>query len=98
MIPGNIAIMLQCESKVTATEKRVSTGFFPKFPESQTVLFCTDFSIEIISNAFENRTTIQRHRMVYAALSEEFGQGLHALSLNTKTDTEAQRLQMTYDT
>jgi len=72
-----------------------------KFPESQTVkisLLYTDFSIEIISSAFENRTTIQRHRMVYAALSEEFGQGVHALSLNTKTEAEAQRLQMTFDT
>jgi len=35
--------------------------------------------------------TMQRHRMVYAALAEEFAQGLHALSLQTKTEVEAQR-------
>jgi stress-induced morphogen len=32
---------------------------------------------------------MQRHRMIYAALSEEFAEGLHALSLKTKTDAEA---------
>ena len=34
---------------------------------------------------------MQRHRMIYGALSEEFAQGLHALSLQTKTETEAQK-------
>lgn len=31
---------------------------------------------------------MQRHRMIYAALSEELKNGLHALSLNTKTEAE----------
>ena len=31
---------------------------------------------------------MQRHRMIYAALSDEFAAGLHALSLKTKTPTE----------
>ncbi len=31
---------------------------------------------------------MQRHRMIYAALSEEIKKGLHALSLNTKTAAE----------
>jgi BolA protein len=34
------------------------------------------------------KTTMQRHRMIYAALSEELKNGLHALSLNTKTQAE----------
>lgn len=34
------------------------------------------------------QTMMQRHRMIYAALSEELKNGLHALSLNTKTDAE----------
>jgi BolA-like protein len=34
------------------------------------------------------KTTMQRHRMIYAALSEELENGLHALSLNTKTQAE----------
>ena len=31
---------------------------------------------------------MQRHRMIYAALSEELINGLHALSLNTKTEAD----------
>lgn len=31
---------------------------------------------------------MQRHRMVYSALSDEFTQGLHALTLKTKTEAE----------
>ena len=31
---------------------------------------------------------MQRHRMIYAALSEELKNGLHALCLNTKAHAE----------
>ncbi|KAI9030153.1 hypothetical protein CLU79DRAFT_695091 [Phycomyces nitens] len=34
------------------------------------------------------RSMMQRHRMIYKLLGEEFGQGLHALSLKTKTIAE----------
>jgi BolA-like protein 1 len=34
------------------------------------------------------KPTMQRHRMIYAALSEELKDGLHALCLNTKTRAE----------
>lgn len=40
------------------------------------------------TNPFKN--TMQRHRMIYSALSEEFEKGLHALSLNAKTEEEVQ--------
>ncbi|KAJ4483195.1 hypothetical protein J3R30DRAFT_1743700 [Lentinula aciculospora] len=35
------------------------------------------------------QTTMQRHRMIYSVLSEELNQGLHSLSLKTKTKSEA---------
>jgi len=54
----------------------------------------THFSVEVVSNAFENKTTMQRHRMIYSALSEEFAQGLHALSLKTKTEREIEAAQV----
>ncbi|KAL9711625.1 BolA domain UV induced protein Uvi31 [Leucoagaricus gongylophorus] len=47
-----------------------------------------DFSIRVVSDAFEGKSPVQRHRMINSALSEEFTQGLHALSLNTKTEEE----------
>jgi len=46
------------------------------------------FSVQAVSDAFVGKTTMQRHRMIYAALSEELKIGLHALSLNTKTQAE----------
>jgi hypothetical protein len=35
------------------------------------------------------QTTLQRHRMIYTALSDELEQGVHALSLKTKTVQES---------
>lgn len=36
---------------------------------------------------------MQRHRMIYRALSDEFANGLHALSLKTMTEPESQKVQ-----
>lgn len=33
---------------------------------------------------------MQRHRLIYSMLSDELSQGLHALSLKTKTPEEVQ--------
>ena len=67
----------------------------------------SDFSLQIVSDAFKGKvfsgshdttcitssqiyaqSTMQRHRMIYSALSDELSQGLHALSLATKTAEE----------
>ncbi|RDB25184.1 SufE-like protein 1, chloroplastic/mitochondrial [Hypsizygus marmoreus] len=48
----------------------------------------THFSVQIVSDEFKGKSTMQRHRLIYSALSEEFSQGLHALSLKTKTEDE----------
>ncbi|KZT26732.1 bola-like protein [Neolentinus lepideus HHB14362 ss-1] len=50
----------------------------------------THFSVQIVSDAFRGKNTLQRHRMIHSALSDELGQGLHALSLKTKTPDEVQ--------
>jgi len=38
------------------------------------------------------QSTMQRHRMIYSALSEELSQGLHALSLKTRTMEEVSNI------
>eukprot|EP00271_Cylindrocystis_brebissonii_P011956 TRINITY_DN29990_c0_g1_i1.p1 TRINITY_DN29990_c0_g1~~TRINITY_DN29990_c0_g1_i1.p1 ORF type:complete len:435 (-),score=66.08 TRINITY_DN29990_c0_g1_i1:288-1592(-) len=48
----------------------------------------THFNVKVVTPAFAGLSTIKRHRMVYALLQEEFDQGLHALSLVTKTPEE----------
>ncbi|KAL1743856.1 bola-like protein [Schizophyllum fasciatum] len=51
----------------------------------------THFSIQVVSDAFRGKTTIQRHRMIHSALAEELARGLHSISLNTKTTEEAEK-------
>ncbi|KAF9583581.1 hypothetical protein BGW38_009121 [Lunasporangiospora selenospora] len=48
----------------------------------------THFRVNVVSNAFAGKSTMQRHRMIYGALKKDFDEGLHALSLNTKTPEE----------
>ena len=47
-------------------------------PDAETHFTCT-----IESSAFDGKSRIQQHRMVYELLGEEFAQGLHALALKT---------------
>lgn len=39
------------------------------------------FSVTIIATAFDGKTALQRHRMVYAALGQELTGDIHALSI-----------------
>lgn len=39
----------------------------------------------VVSGAFEGKSPIQRHRMVFAALEEEMKGPIHALTLKTLT-------------
>ena len=49
----------------------------------------THFKVEIVSEAFEGKRQVLRHRMIYDALSEEMDNPIHALQLKTKTPSEA---------
>jgi len=42
------------------------------------------FEAHIISPSFAGKTTLQRHRMVYATLGELMGREIHALGLRTE--------------
>ena len=41
------------------------------------------FSAHVISSAFEGKSRIQQHKMVYDALGDKMGEILHALALKT---------------
>ena len=41
------------------------------------------FEAHIISTSFAGKTTLQRHRAVYATLGEYMGREIHALALRT---------------
>ena len=48
------------------------------------------YTVSIISNVFSGKSTIQRHKMIYALLDEYIKTGeIHALTIKAKTLDEA---------
>lgn len=48
----------------------------------------THFNVKVVSNEFEGKSLIKRHRLIYDLLQEELQSGLHALSIVAKTPSE----------
>lgn len=42
------------------------------------------FHVAITAAAFAGRSAVERHRMVYAAVAELMGRGIHALSIDAR--------------
>jgi acid stress-induced BolA-like protein IbaG/YrbA len=49
------------------------------------------FQAVVVSAAFEGRSRVQRHQMVYAALGDRMREEIHALSMKTLTAEEWRR-------
>lgn len=63
-------------------------------PESKVVLTKGDghhFETVILCPAFEGKTQVERHRLVYDALGTHMQSDIHALSLTTYTTDEYER-------
>ncbi len=48
----------------------------------------THFRVYIVSNAFKNKTRLERHRMINAILSDELAGGIHALAIHAAAPGE----------
>ena len=46
------------------------------------------FTVRIASSRFQDRSTLERHRMVYQAVSDMMPQEIHALSITARTPEE----------
>ena len=46
------------------------------------------FHVTVVADAFEGKSRVDRQRMVYALLSEEMAERVHALALTTKAPSE----------
>jgi BolA protein len=44
----------------------------------------THFRVRIVAEAFRGRSRVETHRMINAALGEEFARGMHALIIDAK--------------
>ena len=51
----------------------------------------THFKVYCVSEAFAGMNMVARHRLVYGLLDQEIKDGVHALSLKTKTPSEAEK-------
>ena len=49
------------------------------------------FQALVVARAFEGKSRIQRHQLIYAALGERMREEIHALSMQTLTPEEWQR-------
>jgi len=45
----------------------------------------------VVSESFAGTNMVARHRLVYGVLDQEIKDGVHALSLKTKTPAEAEK-------
>ena len=54
----------------------------------------THFRVYIISDAFEKKRQLQRHKMIYGLMADEMAKegGIHALQLQTRTPEEAEKI------
>ena len=48
----------------------------------------THYRVYIVAAAFKGKSRTERHRMIYSALAEEFGRGMHALAIHAKAPGE----------
>ncbi|MFP4098023.1 MAG: BolA/IbaG family iron-sulfur metabolism protein [Alphaproteobacteria bacterium] len=74
-------------------EKTLEDLIRNKFPDAQIVIEDLrgdgdHYSAHVISRAFEGKSRVQQHRMVYEALDGVMGGALHALALQTGTPKE----------
>ena len=49
------------------------------------------FQALIVARAFEGKSRVQRHQLVYQALGDRMREEIHALSMQTLTPAEAKR-------
>ncbi len=47
------------------------------------------YAAHVVSSAFEGKTRVQQHQMVYQALRGKMGNDLHALALQTNVPADA---------
>jgi len=74
--------MVTPESIKSGIEARLATEHVEVVGDGQ------HFQALIVSPAFDGKSRIQRHQMVYAALGDRMREEIHALSMQTLTPAE----------
>src|SRR5947209_18973422 len=71
----------------------IRTALLAAFPAAEVAVRDTTgggdhFAVVVVSAAFEGRTLLERHRLVYGALGAAMHGDIHALQLDTRTPGE----------
>lgn len=74
---------LPCERVEVADRSHLHAGHAGAAPGGQ-----THYSVVVVSASFAGMTRVARQRAVNELLKDEFGSGLHALELQTRTPEE----------
>jgi acid stress-induced BolA-like protein IbaG/YrbA len=72
----------------TSIEQMIQTGL----PDAKVRVTGDDgvhFEAHVVSPSFSGKSTLQRHRLVYATLGKFMGNEIHALGLHTDTPEES---------
>jgi acid stress-induced BolA-like protein IbaG/YrbA len=72
----------------TSIEQMIQTGL----PDAKVAVTGDDgvhFEAHVVSPSFTGKSTLQRHRLVYATLGNLMGNEIHALGLRTETPEES---------
>ncbi len=78
------------------TRKTIETLIAAALPDAQVSVEDTTgggdhYAAVVVTAAFQGKTLIERHRMVYAALGDLMRAQIHALALTTETPEEYKR-------
>ena len=78
------------------TTKTIETLIAAALPDAQVSVEDTTgggdhYAAVVVTAAFQGKTLIERHRMVYAALGDLMRAQIHALALTTETPEEYKR-------
>jgi acid stress-induced BolA-like protein IbaG/YrbA len=72
--------------------RRIEQMIQEGLPEAKVVVTGDDgvhFEAHVVCPSFSGKSTLQRHRMVYATLGKYMGNEIHALGLKTQSPEEA---------
>lgn len=86
IIERKLTEALQPLRLTVSDESHLHAGHAGARPEGE-----SHFRVEIVSEAFEGKSRIDRQRLVYGILSAELAGPVHALALSTLTPAEAAR-------
>lgn len=89
------------EARITAIEERLRAALSPEHLaiEDESHLHAGHvgaasggghFRVHVVADAFEGRSRVQRHRMVYDAVGELMAGEIHALAVRAETPAEAE--------